>query len=146
MNGSYQVSPGVRNTLTAPRGHRFSHTRPGRRPMPATREELFEQMMEHPKVRLRVERGEVPQWMLDAAGQSVSHDRAAPAPARAVEEPLRVPRPRPAPDEHPRPKPPLPRRPRSHRKPRSRSGWRLAAYALAAATGALAHHLATVLL
>lgn len=126
MTGSCQVSPGVRDTLTAPRGHRFSHTRTGRRPMPATREELFEQMMEHPKVRYRVERGEVPEWMR-AATPSIPH-------------------PRPAPDDNPRPQPPpLPRRPRSHRKPR-RTPWRLITYTLTAAAGALAQHLVSLLL
>ncbi|WP_435108747.1 hypothetical protein [Nocardiopsis synnemataformans] len=74
-----------------------------------------------------------------------------------------VPRPRPAPDDgplQPRPqrpeRPPLPRRrsqrPHSHRRPRRLSWTRtgptrlLAAYTLATGVGALAHHLATVLL
>ncbi|GAA1086776.1 hypothetical protein [Nocardiopsis metallicus] len=151
-----QLDPGVREVLTAPRGHRFSHTRTGRRPVPATREELFDQMMEHPKVRYRVEHGEVPPWMATHAARLTR--QAAPAPEEPRDPPPPptrpparpptpfVPRPRPAPDDGPRPKPPLPRRPHSHRKPCSLTGWRLAAYALAAATGALAHHLATVLL
>ncbi|WP_026116800.1 hypothetical protein [Nocardiopsis valliformis] len=161
MNGSHQVSAGVREVLTAPRGHRFSHTRTGRRPVPATREELFDQMMEHPKVRYRVEHGEVPPWMATHAARLTGH--AAPAPEEPRDPPPPptrpptpfVPRPRPAPDDGPppprpprpprAPRPPLPRRPRSHRKPR-RTPWRLITYTLTAAAGALAHHLATVLL
>lgn len=43
-------------------------------------------------------------------------------------------------------RPPLPKRPRSHRKPRRRRSsvvWHLCGYTLAALGGALAHHLTT---
>ncbi|MGW5877249.1 hypothetical protein ACWFMI_11970 [Nocardiopsis terrae] len=142
----------IRRVLDTPRGSRFSHTRTGTRP-PTRQQRLLGQMADNPRVAYRQAHGELPHWMKVAARQRTEHERTARQPS---EEPPRIPRPRPAPDDGPRPKPPLPplprrprprpHRPHSHRKPRSRSGWRLVAYALAAATGALAHHLATALL
>ncbi|MGW5876002.1 hypothetical protein ACWFMI_05520 [Nocardiopsis terrae] len=135
------VSAGVRQVLSAPRGRRFSHTpapdRARTRPQPPSRQEqLLAQMRGNPRVEHRLAHGELPAWMHVAAQR-----RRTPAP---------VPRPRPAPDDGPtRPGPglpPLPRRPRSHRKPRRKFGWFVTIYALATAAGALIQHVFSNLL
>lgn len=132
MTAPIQVNPGVRQVLTAPRGHRFTRTRTDSRP-PTREQVLLAQMAGNPRVQHRLQHGELPHWMKVAAQQRTR--RATPT----------VPRPRPAPDDGPRPQPPpLPRRPRSHRKPR-RTPWRLIGYTLATTAGALAHYLVTTL-
>ena len=170
------VSSGIRTVLDAPRGSRFSRpgattppTRKQRPPdgeqCPLTREQrLLAQMQGNPRVAYRQAHGQLPMWMRLHAARLAERDAhtpggpriPAPAPDR---QPLpAVPRPRPAPDDgplSPRPRrepPPLPRRrptrPHSHRKPSrlSRTAWHLGGYTLAALTGALAHHLAMILL
>lgn len=150
MSTLHQVSPGVRQVLTAPRGHRFTRTRTvpqtGTYPTPpATLEEFFGQPTQNPRVHHRMEHGEPPHRMKSAAQQSTERERAARQQQEGKGSP-RVPRPRPAPDDGPRPAPPpLPRRPHSHRKPRRRLRWTLIGYTLTATAGALAHHLATLL-
>ncbi|WP_156366021.1 hypothetical protein [Nocardiopsis sp. NRRL B-16309] len=139
----------IRRVLDAPRGSRFSHT-----PSPAqTREQrLLGQMAGNPRVAHRQAHGVLPAWMEVAERRRIDRDRA--RGTSQHQEIPRVPRPRPVPDDGPPPpkpeRPPLPRRPRPrphrHRKPRCRIGRRLAAYAVAAVAGALAHHLATTLL
>lgn len=169
------VSSGVRAVLDAPRGHRFSRpcypaplTREQRllsqmegNPRVAYRQAhgvLPEWMHVHAA------------QLDERASRATEHPEE--RPSKPTTQPQRppepvVPRPRPAPDDGPFPprreRPPLPRRrskrPHSHRKPRSwfRTGLPghpghpgpvslLTAYILAISTGALAHHLAAVLL
>lgn len=69
MTASHQVSPGVRQKLTAPRGHRFS--RPGNnRPLAVPpeshqerRERLLRQMQGNPRVAHMIKHGSTPQWL-----------------------------------------------------------------------------------
>ncbi|WDZ88920.1 hypothetical protein [Nocardiopsis sp. HUAS JQ3] len=164
------VSSGVRAVLDAPRGRRFS--KPGY-PTPLTREQrLLAQMEGNPRVAYRQAHGELPPWMHVHAARlderaSRTTERPEERPRKPATQPKRppepaVPRPRPAPDDGPFPsrreRPPLPRRrskrPHGRRRKPSRFGYLgstgparlLAAYTLAISTGALAHHLATVLL
>ncbi|WP_053063588.1 hypothetical protein [Nocardiopsis sp. RV163] len=169
------VSSGVRAVLDAPRGRRFSRPGASAPPISPIREQrLLAQMEGNPRVAYRQAHGVLPAWMEIHAARLAERDTRAPEgpeerPRRPAAPPVRppepaVPRPRPAPDDSPFPsrreRPPLPRRrskrPHGHRKPRSwfRTGRPdrpgpvrlLTAYTLAISTGALAHHLATVLL
>lgn len=126
------VAAAVRQVLSAPRGHRFTHTR-AHPPLSPRQEEILTQMGDNPRVARRLKYGTLPTWMHVAAQQ----DRAANP----------IPHPRPTPEDLPAPPkpPPLPCRPRSHRKPRRKIGWPLTAYGLAASAGAVAYHLTTVL-
>ena len=180
----------LRRVLDAPRGHRFSRTphrpgtRPGSHPTPGPVPEplpplvslgrtpreraLLAQMPDTPGLRRRMERGDLPEWMLRSTAsdscwrQALDPDRVPepipspapdPEPARTPGEDTRPSRPLPVP--HPRreqvPLPPLPRRsdrprrPASHRKPRRRVGPLVAGYALAILTGAVSHHLLALL-
>lgn len=146
------VAVGVRQVLAAPRGQRFTRTpalkptrvQPPNRP-DAHQERLLEQMRVNPRVAYRLEHGELPAWMRIQAERERTANPTPDTPPRPV------PRPRPAPDDgppspRPTPKlPPLPRRPRSHRKPRH-AGWRLTGYTLAALAGAAVYHFTTILL
>lgn len=154
-------TPRIRRVLDTPRGHRFA--RPGAR-TPTRQELVLAQMRGNPRIEHRLRRGELPEWMRVASRRGPWR----PEPGSAVPS---VPRPRTAPDDAPTPgqrppprprptRPPLrrgprwsddpshldyPRRPASHRKPRRRTGWALAGYALAATAGTLGHHLTGLL-
>ncbi|WP_028649425.1 hypothetical protein [Nocardiopsis sp. CNT312] len=172
MTAPAPVSSGVRAVLSAPRGARFTRTRTGtRRPAaePTRRERVLAQMADNPRIVYRQAHGELPAWMDAHAERIAARDRSdrRQHPDRPAVVP--VPRPREAPDDGPArpaplpPKPPLPRRrsrrPRDghrtsgrrlarHRRPRRGPGLArlVAAYAMATAVGALAHHLSTAVL
>ncbi|MEU0241872.1 hypothetical protein ABZ234_29670 [Nocardiopsis sp. NPDC006198] len=158
---SAEPSTRVRRALDTPRGQRSAH--PGaahpRSAAPTGRsareQRLLAQMRDNPRVAYRLEHGVLPAWMeIQNARLAQRPSATAPSPSRPAV--LSVPRPRPASDDGPpspvpaprRTRPPLPRRPHSHRKPRrrARATWRLTAYTLAAAAGALAHHLSALIL
>lgn len=140
---------GIHQVLAAPRGRRF--TRPGTARTHQAR--MLDQMADNPRVRYRLDHGELPAWM------SAREERTPPR------RPRRQPRPRPAtptvprprtpsghspapgtqPPSRPRPsRPPVPippRRPGSHRRPRRSTGWVLVGHTLAATAGAWVYHL-----
>ena len=137
------LPPGIHQVLTAPRGRRF--TRPG---APRTHQaRMLDQMADNPRVRYRLDHGELPAWMNTREERTPPRRQPRPRPA-----PSTIPRPRTPhgsssgtqPPAHPRPsRPPVPipaRRPGSHRKPRRRTGWLLAGHTLAATAGAWAYH------
>ncbi|WP_433700793.1 hypothetical protein [Nocardiopsis sp. CA-288880] len=121
----------------------------------AREQRLLAQMRDNPRVAYRLEHGVLPAWM-EIQDARLAQRPAVPAPPPSRPAVLSVPRPRPASDDGPsspvpaprRTRSPLPRRPHSHRKPRrrARAAWRLTAYTLATAAGALAHHLSTLVL
>ncbi|GAA1439975.1 hypothetical protein [Nocardiopsis tropica] len=158
---SAEPSIRVRWVLATPRGQRSAHSGAAH-PCPAAptgrsarEQRLLAQMRDNPRVAYRLEHGVLPAWMeIQDARLAQRPSAIAPSPSRPAV--LSVPCPRPASDDGPpspvpaprRTRSSLPRRPHSHRKPRrrARAAWRLTAYTLAAAVGALAHHLAVPLL
>ncbi|WAE75503.1 hypothetical protein OUQ99_10670 [Streptomonospora nanhaiensis] len=158
---SAEPSTRVRRVLDTPRGQRSAHSG-ATHPCPAAttghsarEQRLLAQMRDNPRVAYRLEHGVLPAWM-EIQDARLAQRPAVPAPPPSRPAVLSVPRPRPASDDGPpspvpaprRTRPPLPRRPHSHRKPRrrARAAWRLTAYTLDAAVGALAYHLSTLIL
>ncbi|GAA1459270.1 hypothetical protein NE857_29725 [Nocardiopsis exhalans] len=92
MIASHQVSPGVRQRLTAPRGHRFS--RPGSNRPPAVppetheqrRERLLRQVQGNPRVAHMLQHGPTPYWFEVARQRQEKEEREAQALETAVAE------------------------------------------------------------
>lgn len=167
--------PGLSNRPMAapPSDSESSHSGFSKVQFKAREQRLLAQMKDNPRVAHRQTHGVLPQWVYAHVARidEREHERRihpasdhperpevpwkpAPPPTPRHRPRPTVPRPRPAPDDGPPPprppRPPLPRRPRrphSHRKPRrSRAGWHLCVYTLAALIGAVAHRLVMGLL
>ncbi|MGW8526292.1 hypothetical protein [Nocardiopsis sp. NPDC055824] len=158
---SAEPSIRARRVLDTPRGQRSAHSGAAcprsavSTGHSAREQQLLAQVRDNPRVTYRLEHGVLPAWM-EIQDARLAQRPAVPAPSPERPAVLSVPRPRPASDDGPpspvpaprRTRSSLPRRPHSHRKPRrrARAAWRLTAYTLAAAVGALAYHLSAFVL